>query len=396
VSALPPLLLVGASPEREAGVRAHLQHLAEVRVEREAAQAVGAAVQCGARIALVDLATDADAALEVIEELVRRLPDVAVVALADAKDPDLILRAMRAGAREFVGLHEAGGLGRVVRERGHGARAADSRGKLVSLFPAKGGVGATTLAVNLSGMLVQAGRRVLLVDLDPHQGDVPVFLDTPSRCSLADVLRNRRRLDREMLSAALSVHGSGVFFLSHSEQIGDAERISPADLTLALGFLAQHFDFVLCDGVRGFDDWSLAAVDASDRVLLVLTQDVPAVRNARRCLELFGQLGCEGKVKVVVNRHRKNAPLEVRDIAESVGAAIASRVSNDYQTVASAVDRGVMLKDAAPRARVTEDLRLMAELLCGADASPKPGFLRNLFAGRLTRPRPNALTLGTP
>ncbi len=380
MSDLPTVLLIGVSAEREKVVRAALRDVNLVRGERSLSAALAGGA---ARVALVDLAGDAAAGVRAIEELQRSAPSVPVIALAADKSPELILQAMRAGAREFVVPSEAGELARVVDEQVRKLGADAHAGQVISLFSAKGGLGATTLAANLAGTLADGGKRVVLVDLDLQLGDVLVFLDAGSRYTIADVLHNLRRLDRELLSSSLTRHGSGTYVLAQSDHLEDADKVTAAQIPTLLAFLARHFDYVVCDGLRGFDEMALAALDASQRVLLVATQDVPAVKNAQRCLDVMRRLGYgDDKLQLVINRHQKSE-IDLQSVADTLGVPVHAAVANDFPTVSKAINRGVLLRDVAPRARVVEDVTRMARLVGGAPASATPekrGFLRGLFA----------------
>jgi pilus assembly protein CpaE len=139
---------------------------------------------------------------------------------------------------------------------------------------------------------------------------------------------------------------------------------------------------VLVDGVRGFDEMSLAALDASQKILVVLTQDVPAVRNAKRCLDLFRRLGYgDSKVSLLVNRFQKNPDLSPRVIEETTGLPVAGTLANDFQAAITAINRGLPLLSVAPRSRLTKDIEHLVPLLVERTANAnKGGFFRNLLA----------------
>ncbi len=211
---------------------------------------------------------------------------------------------MREGAKEFVlaGDHEA--LSQALRDQVRPPRATGV-GTIYAVFPAKGGVGATTVATNLAGALQARGERTCLVDLNLNMGDVLAFLDLAGGYSIADVIGNMGRLDRDLLDATLLRHGSGIHVLAQSHRIEESDRVDAESIAQLLQFLRHHYGAVVLDGLRSFDDVSVAAVDASDQIVLLVAQEVPAVRDARRCVGLFKRLGSEGKLKLVVNRYQK-------------------------------------------------------------------------------------------
>ena len=145
-------------------------------------------------------------------------------------------------------------------------------------------------------------------------------------------------------------------------------------MSALLEFLRRNYDFVIVDGVRGFDELSLAALDGSQHVFLALTQDVPAVRNGQRCLELFGRLQYDQqRIKILLNRYQKASKITVEVVSETLGQPLTHTISNDFILLIDAINRGVLLADAAPRAKITQDIEgLIPHLLPGAHAAPAP------------------------
>ena len=280
-----------------------------------------------------------------------------VIVISPTKDPELILRAMRAGAREFVLESDHEELKLAVRSQAQATAEVEGNGSIITVFGAKGGVGCTTIATNLAGALQGAGSRVCLVDLDLHLGDVLSFMDVAGNYSISDVLSNMGRLDKDLLESTMTKHSSGVSVLAQSGKMEEAEHIKPQDVMNLLAFLRKHYDKVIVDGVRGFDEISLAAMDASQQLLLVLTQDVPAIRNGQRCLELFGRLQYDqGRIKLLLNRYAKASKITVEVVGETLGQPLTHTISNDFLLLIDAINRGVLLTEVAPRARITQDI----------------------------------------
>lgn len=335
------------------------------------------------QVVLVAMSFDRDA----VGEIVRQVNDAGgrVVVVGPKKDSDLILLAMRSGAREFVVEGDAEDLRRAIREQAKPTESA-GLGQVITVFPAKGGVGATAIATNLAGAVQRAGLRVLVLDLDLHLGDVLSFLDLPATYSITDVLSNMKRLDHDLLDTSLTTHPSGVKVLGQSGKVEEAEHVRGAEIASLIEFLRRHYDRIVIDGVRGFDEISLSALDASHHVLMVLTQDVPAVRNTQRCLDLFRRLGYEGdRVHLLLNRFQKGSKITPEVITDALGVAPAFQLANDFPAVIGAINRGNLLSDVAPRSKLTRDIEAMAPFLAGSErgvARPQGGFLSKLFAGK--------------
>ena len=309
-----------------------------------------------------------------------------VIVISPTKDPELILRAMRAGAREFVLESDHEELKLAVRSQAQVTEQVnDGNGSVITIFGAKGGVGCTTIASNLAGALQAAGARVCIIDLDFHLGDVLSFMDVAGNYSITDVLQNMGRLDRELLENSMMRHPSGVNVLAQSGKMEEAEHIKGTDIGNLLNFLRKHYNYVLLDGVKGFDEISLAALDGSQHVLMVLTQDVPAVRNGQRCLELFGRLGYDQtKVKLILNRYQKSSKITLDVVADTLKVPVSHAIANDFVSVIDAINRGLLLRDAAPRARLTQDIQGLTMLVAGSrrDQAPRRSFLGGLFGGK--------------
>jgi pilus assembly protein CpaE len=309
-----------------------------------------------------------------------------VIVVSPTKDPELILRAMRAGAREFVLESDHEELKLAVRSQAQVTeQVGDGNGSVITIFGAKGGVGCTTIATNLAGALQSAGGRVCIIDLDFHLGDVLSFMDVSGNYSITDVLQNMGRLDRELLESSMMRHPTGVNVLAQSGKMEEAEHIKGSDIGNLLNFLRKYYSYVLLDGVKGFDEISLAALDGSQHVLMVLTQDVPAVRNGQRCLELFNRLGYDQtKVKLILNRYQKSSKITLDVVAETLKVPVAHAIANDFVSVIDAINRGLLLRDAAPRARLTQDIQGLTTLVAGSrrDQAPRRSFLGGLFGGK--------------
>jgi len=352
----PTVLLLGMDDAEQADLRLALKDVANVVRSKTPAELIAdeyRSINPGA--AIVSVKSDTPQRFGLIHNIAAAGGIVIVV--SESKDPELILRSMRAGAREFVLESDHEELRLAVRTHAKVTFGTGDLGQVVTVFGAKGGVGATAIATNLAGAMQRRSLRVCLVDLDLYLGDVLAFLDIPGSYSITDVLANMSRLDRELLATSVTKHRSGVSVLAQSSKVEEAEQIKGPDVTALLEFLRRNYDFVIVDGVRGFDELSLAALDGSQHVFMTLTQDVPAVRNGQRCLELFGRLQYDqGRIKLLLNRYTKASKITVDVVGETLGQALTHTISNDFLLLIDAINRGVLLTEVAPRARITQDI----------------------------------------
>ncbi len=372
------ILLAGVDPAVETQLRsalgdARVTVLQDLSCDKEELRALKAGV------AVVSIAQSREASFRLVSILAAAGTHVVVV--GPNKDADLILRAMREGAREYLSLGETDKLVRAIRDLTRPVRAA-GLGSVIAVFPAKGGVGATSIATNLAGSLARDGDRVCLLDLDLAMGDALAFLDLSGGYAISDVAANMHRLDRELLDASVLHHRSGIHVLAQTEKMEEAAQIDPDGLASLIHFLRQHYKAIVLDGLRTFDDHAVMALDASDDVLFLVTQEVPAVRRAQRCVSFLRRLGHDdARVRLVVNRYSKSAEIRNELIAETVGLRISATIASDYPALIRAINRGSLLFEGAPRSALTKDIEAL-KMLVGhlPDPEEKPSLLRRFFA----------------
>jgi pilus assembly protein CpaE len=352
----PTVLLLGMDDAEQADLRLALKDVANVVRSKTPAEQIAdeyRSINPGA--AIVSVKSDTPQRFGLIHNIAAA--GGVVIVVSESKDPELILRSMRSGAREFVLESDHEELRLAVRTHAKVTFGTGELGQVITVFGAKGGVGATAIATNLAGAMQRRSLRVCLVDLDLYLGDVLAFLDIPGSYSITDVLANMSRLDRELLATSVTKHRSGVSVLAQSSKVEEAEQIKGPDVTALLEFLRRNYDFVIVDGVRGFDELSLAALDGSQHVFMTLTQDVPAVRNGQRCLELFGRLQYDqNRIKLLLNRYTKASKITIEVVGETLGQSLTHTISNDFLLLIDAINRGVLLTEVAPRARITQDI----------------------------------------
>jgi pilus assembly protein CpaE len=392
----PTLIILGASSRESVEILEVLSPLADVvGIERDLAGGLDELARLTPDLALLMIRPgEEDGFFTVAKEVPFRSPQTSQIILSPKKDPDLILAALRAGVKEFICTDEGWEpLRRVIRSLAvakSSTNGEEARGRLVTVFGAAGGCGQTTISANLAGILAQDGTRpVLLLDLDLQLGAASVFLDLEVRYTISDVLDNIKRLDRQLLMGSLPRHRSGVYLLAQGDFIEQADDIKGESIAELLGFLKKHFDFVIVDGINGFNEVALAALDPADAILLLVSQDIPTLKNARRCLDLFSKLAYDpAKTKLVVNRFNKKHKITLEAIEDNLHHPVSEVIQSDYETISGAINRGLLLQSASPTARVTADLERLAPLVGGI--MPKPpeggGILSSIFGRRRSNP----------
>jgi len=249
------------------------------------------------------------------------------------------------------------------------------QGRVLVMFSCRGGSGATTLAVNTAASLVRSGKSVCIIDLDMQLGDVFVAMDLDAPTSIAALAREASTIDGAALKRRLARHDSGVYALSQTGQVDDVDANLIERMPALLATLSSHFDFVIVDGVRDFDDYALSVLDMADHIGMVITQDVASVRRAARAIELFRRLGySDSKVDLLLNRYKRSADVSEIDILRALSLPVKARVRNNYKRMQSAFNDGSLIGEVARNSGVAKDLDKLAKLYADraqvADTTP--------------------------
>ena len=344
-------------------------------------------------IGLVAIDEDPEKGLNLVEKLSTQAPQCAVLVISSSKDSNLILQALRAGAKEFltqpVRIEDLlAALGRIS-ERRFGKGDGRPRGsQVITVAGAIGGVGTTSIAVNLGCALARDQRNsVALVDLDLCLGDADVFLDTIPDYTLVDVAQNVMRLDFSLLKRSLTKHSSGLYLLPRPVRIEDARLITPEDLQRVIGLLKATFTHVVLDLSKAYTPIDMVALEMATHIVLVTQLDLPCLRNVVRLMMSFGEMeSLADRVKIVINRvGLDGGQISLKKAEETMGKPIFWQVPNDYRIMSEVRNNGVPLIEQYPRAAVTQAIVGLAEALCGepkdeaAETSAKNSLFGRLF-----------------
>lgn len=319
-------------------------------------------------VGMVSLDGDPEKALALLQRMRRDAPDCALLAVSSSSDGQLILQSMRAGAREFLTLPMSiedlmSALSRISESK-YGSENSSSRAtKIVAVAGASGGVGCTSVAVNLGCMLAARPEfTVALVDLDLAIGDADVFLDAIPDYSLIDVTQNVSRLDFQLLKKSLTKHSSGLYLLPRPVQLQDVELITPESLRRVFGLLKATFSHIVIDVSKGFTLIDQAAFEFADEVLMVVQLDLPCLRNLVRLQMSFDEIeGLGEKLKIVVNRvGLESGQIKLKKARETIGRDIFAQIPNDYRTMIEVRNNGVPLYEQAPKAPITHAMNDLA------------------------------------
>jgi pilus assembly protein CpaE len=237
------------------------------------------------------------------------------------------------------------------------------RGKIITVFGAKGGVGASTIAVNLAISLVDAKTRVCLVDADLQFGDTAVLLNLQAQRHIADLIQHLDELDADYLNTVLTAHPSGLKALLAPPRPEMAELVTAEHMKAVLDELKRAFDIVIIDSPTNFNDVNLATLDLSERVLLVTSADIPALKNARLFFDVTEALDYpKDKVVLIVNKFDKRMTnIGLKDIAEAIKHPVTRELPLDLRNCTTSANRGEPLILADRKLALSQAVFALAE-----------------------------------
>jgi pilus assembly protein CpaE len=324
-------------------------------------------------IGLIAMDSNPSRAIELVTELSSLNPNCTLLVSSSSTDGRLILESMRAGAKEFLteplkAEDLSAALQRVNRLKSNDADSGVRDCKIIVVTGATGGVGSSSVAVNLAcSLAADRENSVVLIDLDVALGDADVFLDTIPEYTLADVAQNISRLDLTLLKKSLTKHSSGLHLLPRPLQLEDAQFITPETLQRIIGLLKTSFTYVVVDTSKSYSILDMEAIHLADDILMVTQLDLPCLRNVVRLMVTFDEdPSLREKVKIIVNRiGQSNSQISFKKAQETVGRDIFWQIPNDYRVMVEVRNNGVPLLQHAPKAGITNSINQLAAAVSG-------------------------------
>lgn len=366
------VLIVDDIAETRENVRKLLQFESDIEVvgtARTGREGIQLSMEVSPDVVLMDINMPDIDGITATETIRAQSPHIQVVILSVQSDQNYMRRAMLAGARDFLtkppmgdelisAIKRAGEMAHVEREKGakqqmamsaasgaggFGGYTAPVKGKVVLVYSPKGGTGCTTIAVNLAIALNNEDTRSVLIDGNLQFGDIAIFVNEQGKNTIVDIAPRVDDLDVDIVDDILIKHeASGIRILAAPQRPEMAEKVSPDQFVKVLQFMQKIYSYVVVDTSSILTDVILSAIDLSDVVVLITTQEIPAIKSSRLILDLLTTMGI-GKERVIfaMNRYDRRFAITPERVGENLKHEIAVAIPLDEKIAINAVNRGV-------------------------------------------------------
>ncbi len=320
------------------------------------------------RLMIIDMASDRHKTFSRIQAIRSASPTTEIFVTAVDTDADVLLNVLRAGVQEYLPQplrkEELCRALERFEERCKANRPLSTKsGKLINVLGSKGGIGTTTIAINLAVSLQEVNPRssVVMVDLNLQCGDAALFLDIEPLHTLSDITSDPSRLDMTFLTSILSRHASGLYLLPAAERVEEMSEWTIECVERSLELLQSRFDYVILDSGHLLDDITVTTLNRPSTLLLVSTLSLPVVRHTKRLVTLLSHFHYPLEdLKIIINRYKSKHEISLQDFEDSVQQKPFGIIPNDYITAASSMNKGRTLADIRKRAHITRSIKKIA------------------------------------
>lgn len=308
---------------------------------------------------------------EVCQEITHLYPFTAVVLVLERDKMDL-KKAMLSGAINVMDMENHDEFGEAITQAEKTIQIKTKRvlheeeksAKVITVCSTKGGVGKTTLSVNIAVALSKSNLRVAVIDLDLQFGDVALLFDTKPQKAIYEWIKETEDGHGQSIEGYLTTHKTGIKLLSSPHLPELAELVTGEHVLAIIQEMKKMVDVIIIDTPPAFVETSLVALENSDEILLITSLDLPAVKNGKLALDTLGILGLKDKIKIVLNRDTKAGEMTAGMVEDVLGMDIGYRIPSDYKIVISSINKGEPFVLMVPRTPVSKSiLKLAAKLL---------------------------------
>jgi len=316
---------------------------------------------------------DYKAAISLAEKIYIKISGCAVILLCDNFDVRMIEKIMQVGIRKVLqfpidseiltdNIELAYNMEKSRMENANMTAPNNLQSRIITVFGAKGGIGKTTITVNVAVSLAKMGKKVAIIDADLQFGDVNVYFDIDPKDTISELSQGNDAGDIDAIKRLMALHFSGVNIVCAPKSPEYAEYVSPRNIETMINTMRPFYDYILIDTAPVFSDITMAAIENSNLILLISVQDISTLRNTKIALNILESLQQKEKIELVINRLTKGL-ISLKDMQRVLNEPIKNTIAFDYKTAMTAHNKGIPIVLDSPKSVIVKDLRKLANYL---------------------------------
>lgn len=309
-------------------------------------------------------------AIDLAEKIYIKIPGCAVIFLCDSFDVSMLEKVMLAGVRKVLqfpidvetlteNIELAHYMEKSRLENADSSATNNMQSRIITVFGAKGGIGKTTITVNLAVALAKMGKKVAIIDADLQFGDVNVYFDIDPKDTISELSQGNDAGDIDAIKRLMALHFSGVSVVCAPKSPEYAEYVSPQNIETMINTMRPFYDYILIDTAPMFSDITMVAIENSNLVLLISVPDISTLRNTKITLNILDSLQQKEKTELVINRLTKGL-INLKDMQRVLNEPLKNTIAFDFKTAITAHNKGVPIVLDAPKSEIGKDLKKLA------------------------------------
>jgi len=309
-------------------------------------------------------------AIDFAEKVYVKMPGSCVIMACDRLEEGIIEKAMLAGVRKVLQISIESEMlieniklaysVEKTRAQNSNKTVTNVQSRVVTVFGTKGGIGKTTIAVNVAVLLAQMGKKVAIIDTDLQFGDVNVFFDLDSKDTIAELAQDKNAADIDAIKRFMMLHFSGVNILCAPRSPEFAEYVTAKHIETIINTMRPYYDYIIIDTTPLFNDATIAAIENANLVVLVSGLDISTLRNTRTSLNILESIQQRDKVEIVINRITDGI-ITLKDVKNVLEIQVKNKICLDYKTALTSHNKGIPIVIEAPRTQIARELKQLTD-----------------------------------
>lgn len=312
-------------------------------------------------------------AIDLAEQIYIKIPGCAVILLCDSFDMSVIEKVMLVGVRKVLqfpidtetlteNIKLAHYMEKSRMENSDMTASYNMQSRIITVFGAKGGIGKTSISVNLAVSLAKMGKKVAVIDADLQFGDVNVYFDIDPKDTISELSQGNDAGDIDAIKRMMALHFSGVSIVCAPKSPEYAEYVTPKNIETMINTMRPFYDYIIIDTAPVFSDITMAAIENSNLVLLIAVQDISTLRNTKITLNILESLQQKEKTELVVNRLTKGL-ISLKDMQRVLNEPLKNTIAFDFKTATTAHNKGIPIVLDSPKSEIGKDLKKLANYI---------------------------------